>query len=130
MLNVQQQFITVEQAKNLRAIISSIGQPTENRVLLLTPNSEAKVGSIIVPTTGGDAIPRKGVVIMTGFITEENNSYRGLIQTGSIITYGLYAGKEIELNPDRFPNGLPEALKDGKLTVLSLNEIIFSETNN
>ena len=52
------------------------------------------------------------------------------MQIGRIVTYGLYAGKELEFETDKLTPGLQQLLEKNTLTVLSMNEIIYSEPNN
>lgn len=103
------------------------GTPTENRVLIISPiNQEIKVGDIIIPdSVSKDNIPNKGVIAMIGEITEEYKSYENLLGIGKIITYGRYAGKEIEFNPEEVKFDSDKY----KFTILSLNEILFIENN-
>ena len=117
--------ISVSLAHKIANFINLDGCPTENRVLILSPkDQETKVGSIIVPGTVKEGVPREGVVIMSGEITEDYRSYKNLLQVGTICVYGLYAGKELEIE-------MPDDINiDGyEFTVLALNEIIFVRTN-
>lgn len=103
---------------------SNMGYPTENRVLIAVPaDPELKVGGLYIPNQNKEDIPRKGVIVQMGFITEEYLTYREL-KVGDIITYGMYAGKEIE-------PPIPEDIDttDLKFYVLSLSEIIYIEHN-
>lgn len=100
------------------------GIPTENRVMVVFDKGDKKTESgIFIPGTVKEDIPRKGVVVAIGPITEENRTYQGMIGIGSIITYGLYAGKEVE--PEFKNNYVPDA--NWKFSILSLNEIIYVE---
>ena len=67
---------------------------------------------------------------MVGFgpITDEYITYKRMINTGDIITYGLYAGKELE--PTFTNEEIARAFKDHTFTILSLNEVIYVEPNN
>ena len=128
----KQIFISALVAEKLSNVLQSVGCPTENRVLIFSPkDQEIKQGGIIIPGQVKDGVPRKGVVILSGFIDEQYASYKPLVQTGRILTYGMYAGKEIEFNPDIFRReGISLDLDKNKFTVLSVNEIIYSEINN
>lgn len=102
------------------------GIPSMDRILIASPKDvETTSSGIIIPDQVREGVPRKGVVIKQGFISEENNSYKDQTEIGRIITYGLYAGKEIEFD-------LPEDLKklDIKFNVISLTEVIYTEPNN
>ena len=125
---VKQNFISQETMKLFLEGLSKIqGCVPENKLLIITPvDPEYKVGNLIIP---GDTkeLPRKGVVIQTGEITEEYRSYRDLVKPGKIVTYGLYAGKEIEFPMEIFPSELQPEWDKQKFTVLSLTEVVYSE---
>lgn len=116
----------VEAFKISDKIRSIGGRLTENRVLILSPNNQEIVsGGIILPSSRGeDTIPNKGVIISIGEITEEYKTYQDLIRVGKVVTYGKYAGKEVNFDPK-----LVGELEDYKFTILSLNEILFTENN-
>lgn len=106
------------------------GSPTENRVLLLSPKDvNITKSGIVIPQQVKEGVPRKGVVIKRGEITEECKTYKDLTQQGMIITYGLYAGKEMEFDDWLFPEAVQDLLKNQTFTILSMNEIIYSEPN-
>lgn len=120
-------FTSETEALKLSDKIHSIGgRLTENRVLILSPNNQETVsGGIILPASRGeDTIPNKGVIISTGEITEEYKTYYDLIKIGKVVTYGKYAGKEVSFDPN-----LVGELGDYKFTILSLNEVLFTENN-
>lgn len=107
------------------------GCPTENRVLILSPKEVNQTRSgLIIPEQVKEGVPRKGVIVKLGEITEEYRTYQDLVQVGRIVTYGLYAGKELEFETDKLTLGLQQLLEKNTLTVLSMNEIIYSEPNN
>lgn len=130
---INQVFISTAVAEKVKKVLISRGCPTENRVLILSPkDQEIKQGSIIIPGQVKEGIPRKGVVIMTGNIDERYQSYERdhLVDTGRILTYGLYAGKELDFPTDIFREaGIEIDLDQNKFTVLDINEIIYSEVN-
>lgn len=107
------------------------GCPTENRVLILSPKevNQTKSG-LIIPEQIKEGVPRKGVVVKSGEITEEYKTYRKLVAVGRIVTYGLYAGKELEFETDKLSPALKQLLEKNVLTVLSMNEVVYSEPNN
>lgn len=107
------------------------GCPTENRVLILSPKevNQTKSG-LIIPEQVKEGVPRKGVVVKSGEITEEYKTYRELVDVGRIVTYGLYAGKELEFETDKLSPALKQLLEKNVLTVLSMNEVVYSEPNN
>ena len=78
------------------------GCPTENRVLILSPKEVNQTRSgLIIPEQVKEGVPRKGVIVKLGEITEEYRTYRDLVQIGRIVTYGLYAGKELEFETEK-----------------------------
>lgn len=107
------------------------GCPTENRVLILSPKevNQTKSG-LIIPEQVKEGVPRKGVVVKRGEITEEYKTYRELVAVGRIVTYGLYAGKELEFETDKLSPALKQLLEKNVLTVLSMNEVVYSEEPN
>lgn len=131
MNNIIQKFISKEQAQALQSALS-FGCPTEDRILIFTPNEEVKTPSGIYIPKGGDnkeVVPRKGVVVQHGTISEDYKSYKPLLTVGSIVTYGIYAGKELEFNSNVFDPSILDVVNNGKFTVLSLNEVIYVEAN-
>lgn len=128
MNNIKMNYLTIEEANLILESFKGKVLPTENRVLIVSPTGDTKVGDIIIPGTTKEGKPRKGVVIMPGIITEEYESYKN-ITTGSIVTYGLYAGKEVEFDDELIPGDLYLKMKEQNFSVLSLNEIILIETN-
>lgn len=107
------------------------GCPTENRVLILSSKEVNQTRSgLIIPEQVKEGVPRKGVIVKLGEITEEYRTYRELVQIGRIVTYGLYAGKEMEFETEKLSPALQQLLEKNTLTVLSMNEVIYSEPNN
>lgn len=107
-----------------------LGTPTENRVLILSPKEANQTKSgLFIPEAVKEGMPRKGVVIKQGEITEEYQTYKDLVKVGRIVTYGLYAGKDIDIDPEKLSPALKELLKNNSVTVLSMNEIVYSEPN-
>ena len=129
---LNQVFVSKALALQLKNALIALGCPTENRVLILPPKDQDIIqGGIIIPGQAKDELPNKGVVILQGHLDEEYKWYTDLIETGRILTYGMYAGKEIEFNPEIFQKeGISIDLDKNKFTVLSVNEIIYSEVNN
>lgn len=132
---VKQNFPTKTECISLQQYFESIGTPTENRVLIWTPNKKTVNSGIIIPDNVKEDIPRKGVVIDYGPISDEYDTYRKIVLIGYIVTFGMYAGKEVEFDPN-FLTGITRLenvntdFTDGKFHVLSLNEIIFVEYQN
>lgn len=127
---IKQNFVSMEKVILFQKGLASLGgQVPENKLLILTPNEqEHKVNGIIIPGKPED-MPRKGVVIQAGEITEEYRTFNDLVKPGRVITYGLYAGKEIEFPKEAFPMELRPEFEHQKFTVLSLTEIAYSENN-
>lgn len=114
-------------ANKAKSICNNLtGYPTENRVLIaVLANPEITKGGIILPGQNKEDLPRKGVIVQVGEVTEDNITYRGL-KVGDVVTYGMYAGKEID---PPFKDDFEEDLTDLKFYVLSLTEIIYIELN-
>lgn len=123
-------YISVKTAEAMKAALDGKVLPSENRVLVFSPgDDEATVGGIIIPGNVKEGRPRKGVVIISGKLDENHLNFEELTRTGLIITYGLYAGKEVEFDEDLFTPELNTAISKGKFTVLDTNEIIMAEAN-
>jgi co-chaperonin GroES (HSP10) len=123
MSKVELNLLSVEKAKWLNEKLKGVGTPTGSRVLIVSPvvtaDTKTKRGLYIPQDHDKDTVPRKGVVIQVGPITnEQREDYPGL-QVGAVVTYGLYAGKELDILD----------LPDQVTTILSLNEILYIETN-
>ena len=123
-------YISVKTAEAIRASLNGKVIPSENRVLVFSPGEEeATVGGIIIPGNVKEGRPRKGVVIISGKLDENHLNFEELTRTGLIITYGLYAGKEVEFDEEIFSEELNTCISKGKFTVLDTNEIIMAEAN-
>ena len=98
--------------------------------MILSPKevNQTKSG-LFSPEQVKEGVPRKGVVVKSGIITEEYNTYKDFVGIGSIVTYGLYAGKEMEFETDKLSPALQQLLEKNTLTVLSMNEVIYTEPN-
>jgi len=118
-MNVQLEFPTELEIQEIKKNLK--GYPTENRVLILSIKGEVKsTNGIILPTVAKEGVPKKGMIIQFGPLGEGYDNY-GSIKTGDIVTYGLYAGKEVEMGY----LGIDE--NKYQLTILSLNEILYVE---
>ena len=123
-------YISVKTAEAIRASLNGKVIPSENRVLVFSPgDEETTVGGIIIPGNVKEGKPRKGVVIIQGKLDENHTNFDELTRTGLIITYGLYAGKEVEFDKELFSPELNSIISKGKFTVLDTNEIIMAEAN-
>lgn len=122
-MNVDLNLINTEKAKEICEHL--LGTPTENRVVVAFSQGDKKTDSgLFIPTNVKEDLPKKGVIVGFGPITEENYTYQEMLSIGSIITYGLYAGKDVEPSfKDNYQ------VTDLKFSVLSLNEIIYVEPN-
>lgn len=130
---VEQNFISKEQAKEIcKSLANNLGgYLPENRVMIVTPNNtDVKVGNILLPdTTDKKDLPRKGVIVQMGCLSEENIYYKDLLSIGRVLTYGMYAGKELDFPQELFSTVNNFNLDDHTFTVLSIQEIIYSELN-
>ena len=123
-------YISVKTAEAIKAVLDGKVLPSENRVLVFSPgDDESTMGSIIIPGNVKEGRPRKGVVIISGKLDENHLNFEELTRTGLIITYGLYAGKEVEFDEELFSDALNTCISKGKFTVLDTNEIIMAEAN-
>lgn len=130
---VEQNFISKEQAKEIcKSLANNLGgYLPENRVMIVTPNNtDIKVGNILLPdTTDKKDLPRKGVIVQMGCLSEDNIYYKDLLSIGRVLTYGMYAGKELDFPQELFDTVKNFNLDDHTFTVLSIQEIIYSELN-
>lgn len=127
-MNYSLTFVSVAVAQKFNEELP--GSPTENRVLILSPKevNQTKSG-LFIPEQVKEGVPRKGVVVKSGIITEEYNTYKDFVGIGRIVNYGLYAGKEMEFETDKLSPALQQLLEKNTLTVLSMNEVIYTEPN-
>lgn len=130
---VEQNFISKEQAKEIsKSLANNLGgYLPENRVMIVTPNNtDVKVGNILLPNnTDKKDLPRKGVIVQIGCLSEDNIYYKDLLNVGRILTYGMYAGKELDFPQEIFSTVKDFNMDDHTFTVLSIQEIIYSELN-
>lgn len=122
MAKVKLNLISVEEARSLNSKLKGIGTPTNGRVLILSPVGEVQTqtGLYVPSDRDKETVPRKGVVVQIPKLSsEQKEDYPGL-QVGSVVTYGIYAGKEVDVLD--LPNQVA--------TILSLTEILYIETNN
>lgn len=126
MANIKIDLAMISRSKAKEIEVNMMGEPTENRVVILSPTDiEKRTDSgLYIPGTAKEGIPMKGVIVKMGPITDEYITYRHQLEIGKKVTYGMYAGKEIE------PNFINPVEAEGKYTILALNEILFVEPNN
>ena len=123
-------YISVETAEAIKSALVGRVLPSENRVLVFSPgDEEVTYGGLIIPGNVKEGKPRKGVAIISGKLDENHLNYEELTRTGIIITYGLYAGKEVEFDEELFNKDLNQIVSKGKFTILDTNEIIMAEAN-
>ena len=122
-------YISRVVAAQFEEVFTNIGIPSNNRVLILTPNAETQTSSgIIIPESVKEGKPRKGVIISRG-IMDDDSVADTITQVGNLVTYGLYAGKDLDIDTSLFPETLQKILSRNTLTVLSISEIIYAEYN-
>lgn len=122
-------YISRVVAAQFEEVFTNIGIPSNNRVLILTPNAETQTASgIIIPESVKEGKPRKGVIISRG-IMDDDSVAETITQVGNLVTYGLYAGKDLDIDISLFPETLQNILSRNTLTVLSISEIIYAEYN-
>ena len=110
-------------ATNIHNELKFKGIPSEDRLLICSGEEKVTKSGIIVPNNVEEGISKKGVIIQVGPITEGNEVYKDLLTVGTIIFYGDYAGKELNIPVPGVPSG-------HKLRVLSLNEVVYIMSNN
>lgn len=112
--------LEVVAAKTLNEKLNKIGLPTVDRVVIAVSNNDFTTSSgIIIPGGNKEDVPRRGTIVQVGKISDDYQYFKELLQIGSIITYGNYAGKKIE------PEDIE--LEGFDLMVLSLTEICYIE---
>jgi co-chaperonin GroES (HSP10) len=125
MIKVELSYISSSEAKGINDLIKRKGGiAVNNRILVMTPeaNNTKTSGGLYVPDTADkETLPRKGVVVQVPNIPVEIiKEFGGYVPAvGDIVTYGLYAGKEVDIIT--YPNNT--------LTILSLNEVLYIEKN-
>ncbi len=128
MTNFVLNLISDHEAKLLNKLI--LGTPSEDRILIIRPSDESKTSSgLYIPTNAEDEVPKKGVVIKFGPVTEaySKTAYLPNFNVGSVVTFGKYAGKEIQPNFSEEPGGIN--LDNQKFSILSLSEVLYIEPN-
>lgn len=127
---LKQNYISVSEAHLIKECLRFRVQPSENRVLLFTPSDDSITNSgIIIPGNIQEGKPRKGVAILTGELDECHLSFKSMLRAGNIVTYGLYAGKEVEFDETYFTQEVSQLISKGKFTILDTTEVIMSEIN-
>ena len=125
MVNIDFNLINQETAQLLNGAIN--GKSTENRLVLAVSTTEKKSNGLIIPSVAKEEIPKKGVVIQTGPFTEDFENYANDIKIGDILSYGVYAGKQIY---PKFIGLDDETVTQGlEFYIISVQEIIYIEPN-
>ena len=113
-------FLKKEQLNEVRSNIR--GTLPADKVLILSPKEYKSTSGIIVKQDT-DALPRKGQILqLPTQINEIYEGFKDILNVGDIVTYGMYAGKELIMDYLQVPNS-----KDYTVSVLSLNEIMYLE---
>lgn len=101
--------------KNLRGI------PPSDRILILSPK-EIKSNNGLIIKQSDDAVPRRGQILQLSEVSELYDSFKDLLEVGNVVTYGMYAGKELHLPYLEIPDQ-----DNFTISVLSLNEVLYIE---
>lgn len=116
-------LLSTEAAGTINLKLKELGQPTVDRVVIAVSNKDFTTNSgIIIPGGNKEEVPRKGTLVQVGLISDDYKYFRDLLNIGSMVTYGNYAGKKIE------PSNLE--LDGFDLVVLSITEICYVEYPN
>ena len=121
MSKISKRVLSLMASQTVAQQLSTIGlPPTDKVVMAIVKEQEQRTGSgIIIPTKEVDGVPNRGTIVQVGFISDDYKYLKDHLTVGTIVTYGNYAGKEVE--PDRFEND------SIKLMVISLEEIMYFE---
>lgn len=116
--------ISQDQANKLADYLSGKGFPVPGKMLILSSTGEQKTvsGLILASTTDKKELPRKGVLI------QNNSEELTYLKVGTIITYGMYAGKELHME-DKLYEMIGVRKEDYTFTVLSESEVVYTESN-
>lgn len=126
MTNIDFNLIDKETAKLLYNAVK--GRPTENRFVIAVSIGEKKSNGLIIPSSAKEDIPKKGVVIQKGPFTEDFENYNMDISIGDVLSYGLYAGKQIYPKFDLTDDD-QQLIHGLEFYVISAQEIIYIEPN-
>ncbi|MEG1415371.1 MAG: hypothetical protein RSC49_02085 [Clostridium sp.] len=121
MSKISKRVLSLMASQTVAQQLSTIGlPPTDKVVMAIVKEQEQRTGSgIIIPTKEVEGVPNRGTIVQVGFISDDYKYLKDHLTVGTIVTYGNYAGKEVE--PDRFEND------SIKLMVISLAEIMYFE---
>lgn len=123
MTHLANKQVSASLAKEIHDALKTKGFPAPGRILLIVPTGEQMTqGGILIPGNQEKEFARKGVVIQAGSL----DTLKREIYTGQIITFGMYAGKEIEFTPEQLPM---VDFVNYKFTILSESEVIYIESN-
>lgn len=114
--------MTVTAATAVNEKLKKIGVPPTDKVVIAISNKDAvRESGLIIPAGDKEDVPRRGVLVQVGPLSEDFQYMKDQLSIGVIITYGNYAGKTI--TPDNIE------LPGFDLKVLSLNEVAYYENN-
>lgn len=121
MPKISKRVLSLEASVEVNRKLQAIGMPPTDRVIMAVLDSQEQrtPSGIILPNDGVEGTPNRGTIVQVGFISEDYKYLRDNLSIGTIITYGNYAGKQVE--PDKID------LKGVKLMVISINEIMYFE---
>lgn len=122
MSKISKRVLSLVASKHVAEKLSIIGlPPTDKIVMAVVREQEQRTSSgLIIPNSDDvEGVPNRGTIVQVGFISEDYKYLTDHLKVGTVVTYGNYAGKEIE--PDRFDD------KSIKLMVISLAEIMYFE---
>lgn len=113
--------LTTVAAQAVNEKLKNLGTPPVDKVVIAVSNKEYKRESgLYIPEGDKEDVPRRGSLVQVGPLSEDFQYLKDMLQIGVVLTYGNYAGKEIE----------PIELEGFSLKVLSLAEIAYYEFNH
>lgn len=131
-MNFKLDLLSKADAIRLASMVPGI--VAHNRIMVASIGNEnqTKSGIILAPTDDSSTLPKQGVAIRMGYLSEDMECYRD-IKVGDIITHGIYGGKEVHPNfvaqnedDEAFINRITS---NYKFMVLSMNEVVYIEPN-
>lgn len=122
-MNLTNKQVSLPMAAEIAEALKESGKPAPGKMLLIMPKGEQRTESgIIIPGDNEKDLPRKGVVIQFTQLQDLKDQ----VFVGNIITFGMYAGKEIEFTQEQLPM---VDFQNYKFTILSESEVIYIESN-
>ena len=115
---LKQKFLSPERLKEVQDQLR--GMLPADKLLIISPKETVKSSGIIIPNASDSSVmPKKGQILQMGDFSELYDNLKKFISHGQIVTYGLYAGKVLELDY--------LGIDDYVITTLSANEIVYIE---